>query len=125
MSINDTAATLPNGSNGVNGVESSEISNGDQNGSQVKASLTGPGYNGFSSQIGIEKVLKDVDFDPKFKYFTAKQKRVNLRFENIKLKIGNKDILNGITGQVPSGMVCALMGPSGAGKSSLLVSALA
>jgi Fe-S cluster assembly ATP-binding protein len=44
---------------------------------------------------------------------------MSLAIENLTVKIGEKQILNGLTLTVPKGEVHAIMGPNGAGKSTL------
>lgn len=44
----------------------------------------------------------------------------SLSWHKIGMRVGEKDILKEVSGDVTGGAVCAIMGPSGAGKSSLL-----
>eukprot|EP01125_Pyxidicula_operculata_P023033 TRINITY_DN976_c1_g4_i2.p1 TRINITY_DN976_c1_g4~~TRINITY_DN976_c1_g4_i2.p1 ORF type:complete len:1077 (+),score=199.65 TRINITY_DN976_c1_g4_i2:108-3338(+) len=46
--------------------------------------------------------------------------RYDIRFENLGLKVGDNWVLQGVTGEFPSGRLTAIMGPSGCGKTSLL-----
>ncbi|VDC00690.1 unnamed protein product [Peniophora sp. CBMAI 1063] len=48
------------------------------------------------------------------------QERLSLRWENLRYSIKGKMILDGISGEVSSGELLAVMGPSGAGKTTLL-----
>ena len=51
---------------------------------------------------------------------SAGAKGKSISWENIKFSVGDKTILNNVSGSIrPSGL-CAIMGPSGAGKSTLL-----
>lgn len=43
-----------------------------------------------------------------------------IRFENLQLRLNNVDIIRGITGELRSGRLCAIMGPSGSGKTTLI-----
>ena len=47
-----------------------------------------------------------------------------LKITNLRLKIQNRQILNGIDFQLPKGKICALVGLSGSGKSSFVKSIL-
>ena len=51
----------------------------------------------------------------------GKVKGLNLEFSDLALTLANgKKLLNGVTGTLPSGRLCAIMGPSGAGKTTFL-----
>lgn len=41
---------------------------------------------------------------------TASKRRIKLGFENIQFKVGNKQILNGVSGAIRPGGLCAIMG---------------
>ena len=43
-----------------------------------------------------------------------------ITFENIIKKYGSKEVLKGISSDVPKGKITSLIGPNGAGKSTLL-----
>ena len=45
---------------------------------------------------------------------------LDMTYDSIEFKVGDKAILSNCSGVVKCGEVCAIMGPSGAGKSSLL-----
>lgn len=45
---------------------------------------------------------------------------VDLEFQDLVYQVGNKRILNGVTGKIEAGKLTAIMGPSGSGKSSLI-----
>ena len=61
-------------------------------------------------------------FDPNATPLFAKfgVERADLKWENLTLNIGSKEILKKVSGHVDAGSVTAILGPSGAGKSSLL-----
>lgn len=71
---------------------------------------------------GTSSSLSSPYFDPNTKplFASFEVERANLRWENLSLSIGSKDILKKTTGHVDAGSVTAILGPSGAGKSSLL-----
>ena len=51
----------------------------------------------------------------------GKVKGLDLEFHELGLQLANgKKLLNGVTGKLPSGRLCAIMGPSGAGKTTFL-----
>jgi ABC-type multidrug transport system ATPase subunit len=51
----------------------------------------------------------------------GKVKGLDLEFDSLALSLANgKKLLNGVTGKLPSGRLCAIMGPSGAGKTTFL-----
>ena len=48
-------------------------------------------------------------------------KGLDLEFEDLALSLANGTrLLNGVTGSLRSGRLCAIMGPSGAGKTTFL-----
>jgi len=53
-------------------------------------------------------------------YTLLKKEEKSLTWENVKLSIGDKYILNGVSGNAPANSITAIMGPSGSGKTSLL-----
>ncbi|EZA54901.1 hypothetical protein DMN91_009473 [Ooceraea biroi] len=73
-----------------------------------------------------KKKLEDVDDDTSSITRGNGKESIDIIFENITYTVnlgfrkGQKDILHGINGRLPSKQLIALMGPSGAGKSTLL-----
>ena len=45
---------------------------------------------------------------------------MGIKIENVKKSFGSKKVLNGITMEIPSNEITAIMGPSGVGKTTLL-----
>src|SRR5262245_60316312 len=50
----------------------------------------------------------------------GERRMAELALSNVRLRLGEREILNGLTFSVPDGNVVALVGPSGSGKTALL-----
>lgn len=83
--------------------------------------------NAFSNiQKGIasgERVFELLDEEIKIKDVASpqplKEFKESIRFDHVRFSYGDKEILKGVTFDVPKGQVIALVGPSGGGKSTI------
>ena len=78
----------------------------------------------FASKKKIDKVFAEVSMikDPEENRGTGLIGRMSGRvsFENVSLKIGDKQILENISFDVPAGKTLGIMGPTGSGKTSIV-----